>query len=442
MRRRRRGRGWSAHFQASAVARAPPASPAPAGEGIPLDPETALLVTGDAAASLGTYFALVAMAELSFHIAHSVALMSLQLGAGAAAGILLAPLGGRLADRAADRRRLWLAGRLCQAVVAVLLALTRSPRLLVGLSAASAAGAALSAPASGAFLVDVFGRGRIVRYNASRTVAVGVARLAGPLLAGLVLARCGVAVAFAVDALGFALSAAAIAAVRPRRRPPQPAVPAPAPHAAPRDLPPRAGYGPLLADPLLRFTLALRAWSLVGQWGVNSLWLVWIQAARFGGPPLMGAGMALYEGGSIAAGLLLPRLSTRPRTATPAALVALEAACWCAYPFVHGAPPVLALSALEGACAWLLNLLLTSWIQVRVPESRLGAALAAEGQVDAAGHLGGVAAGALAAPALGLRAAFGAMALTTAVGWGGTRAVLATAARPDATKPPRTTAAP
>ena len=73
--------------------------------------------------------------------------------------------------------------------------------------------------------------------------------------------------------------------------------------------------------------------------------------------------------------------------AVPAAGVAV---CWCALALAHSAGTVVALCLVEGMGAWWLRLFLPTIILQRAPDEILGGVLAVEGQIDAAGHLGGV----------------------------------------------------
>lgn len=377
-----------------------------------MDTEVAALLTGNALSVFGNYFELVAVAALTYQVSHAAWWMSLQFAAGFAVSIAAAPWAGRCVDRARDRRRLMVAADMARAVIAFLLALTHRPWHLVFLIAAGSVGDAFFGTARAALAVQVFGRDRVSFWNGLRSVTAGVCRLAGPLVAGLVVRHLGVGPAFALNAAGYLASAAAVLAVRPRLRQLDGA-------AGTNDW--RTGYRSLLGDPLLRDAIALRTWALIGQWGTNTVWFVWVQAARFGGAGLMGSAIAVYEAGSLLAGAVLPRLARRAHLAVLVAVALVEALCWCVYPWAGTGAMVLALSAVEGACSWILMLLITTLVQQRVQDAGLGAALAAEGQIDAAGHLVGVGAAGFISPWVPLPLCFPVMALLAGAGFAATR---------------------
>lgn len=372
--------------------------------------DIALLLTGDALTVLGFYFQLVAVAALTYAFSHSVLLMSLQLAAGAVARLATAPLAGRLTDASHDRRRLMVAADLLRAVTALAFTRAAAPWEVVALAALAAPGQTFFFNARSALFVDIVGRDGISRLNGLRQITSGAARLAGPVAAGLVIARFGIAAGFYVNAAGYLLSIAATLAVRPRRRQP-----------ASRSGGTRAAYRVALGDPVLRELLTLRLWGKTGSWVVNTVFLVWVQALPFGGPALLGLSLALYEGGSMVAGGVL--LSTRRVTAVPwlRLAAALEALAWCAYLLARTAVVVLAVSTVEGILDWALMVFIVTAIQLRAPAEVLGGVLAAEDQADNGGRLAGTA---LAGPLTALVAipgAFAAAAALAALGYGATR---------------------
>ena len=345
----------------------------------------AALFVGDVFSVLGTYFNLVAVAALTFSLSRSVGAMSLQVGAASLTGMVVAPWAGRWADRTADRRRPMLLADVWRATLALALAGAHQPWQVAVIASLAALGGALYAPARGGLMVQLAGRERIARYNGWRAVIVGVSRIAGPLLAGAVIAHAGVAAALALNAAGYAISAIATLCVhaRPRRMVSGPGTAGGASR-------PHAAYAWTARDAVARGALVVWGWVLVGTWCVNTQWFVWVQAVHFGGPAVMGAAIAAYEGGSMVAGAALVRLGGRAQPWMVSAPAAGIAVCWCALALAHSAGLVVALSLLEGIGAWWLRLLLPTILMQRAPDEILGAVLAVEGQVDSAGRLGGV----------------------------------------------------
>ncbi len=321
-------------------------------------------------------------------------------------GLLIAPWCGAWVDRSTDRRRLMLLADGWRATTALGLAAVHHTWQVAAFASLTALGTALYHPARGGLMLQLVGRGKIGRYNGWRAVVVGPARLAGPLLAGIALSRLGVGPSLALNAAGYAASAVATLCVRAR--------PETAPEAGrsvARRLRPRAAYAWTAGDPVVRGALAVWSWTLAGLWCVNTLWFVWVQAVPFGGPTVMGAAIAAYEGGSMVAGAVLVRYGSRARPGVVLVLATAVCACWCALDAVHSSAAVVALCALEGIAAWWLRLFLPTLIQQRAPADIAGGALAVEGQLDDAGHLAGVAlaavVAAVAAPPTGFLVAAG-----------------------------------
>jgi MFS family permease len=122
---------------------------------------------------------------------------------------LIALPAGTLAD-IVDRKRLLLVTMVWTGGVAVLLSyltLTHhiGPWGLLSCTFAMGMGAALGTPAWQAVVADVVPRSEIARATMLNGVAFNVARVAGPALGGLVVARFGPGATFALNALSFVL---------------------------------------------------------------------------------------------------------------------------------------------------------------------------------------------------------------------------------------------
>ncbi|GAA1567466.1 MFS transporter [Dactylosporangium maewongense] len=133
--------------------------------------------------------------------------------------LLLALPAGALAD-IFDRRHLLIAVQLfmtmigaAMAVATVLGAMT--PALMLTLTFALGSGAALTAPAFGAVIPELVPRRELAHASALGAVSVNLARAVGPALAGLAIARIGIAGVFAFNALSIAVFAGVLIAWRP-----------------------------------------------------------------------------------------------------------------------------------------------------------------------------------------------------------------------------------
>ena len=118
--------------------------------------------------------------------------------------------GGVIADRF-DRRRLLLVTNACLGIVSVVLALATQAEvatlpLLYALTAVGSAFTALDQPARSALMPSLFERRLIPAAIALRQTYVQVASVVGPAIAGVILARFGIAVAYWIDAATFSIA--------------------------------------------------------------------------------------------------------------------------------------------------------------------------------------------------------------------------------------------
>ncbi|MFI6293450.1 MFS transporter [Nonomuraea sp. NPDC050790] len=124
--------------------------------------------------------------------------------------------GGAVAD-AVDRRKLLLIGSLIAWASTLLILLQalldlRNVYLLLGLMAVNATGFAITSPTRGAIIPRILPPERVPAANALQSLVFSVGAVAGPMLAGAVMAVSGFAAAYAIDAVLF--GAGLYAAVR------------------------------------------------------------------------------------------------------------------------------------------------------------------------------------------------------------------------------------
>ena len=177
------------------------------------------LFAGRMASLVGNALATAAANWQVYGLTHSsleVGLVSLADSAGMLAGLMA---GGVLADRH-DRRRLLAAVRIPQVLLAVMLmanSLLPRPALWPIYAIALAIGltAGLSAPASTAALPALVGPGQLAAAAALGSMSGQLANLGGPALAGALIAGPGLAVCYAIDAVGFGLFGVAVRFIRP-----------------------------------------------------------------------------------------------------------------------------------------------------------------------------------------------------------------------------------
>ncbi|WEV25252.1 MFS transporter [Streptomyces sp. 71268] len=214
--------------------------------------------------------------------------------------VLFGLLGGVLAD-AVDRRavvRATTVGQLLAAtgLCAQALAGNRSVVLLLALVAVGASCGALGAPARRALPVRLLPAGQVAAGLALTNVSFQTAMLAGPALAGLVIARWDVAAAYAAQALAMAVAALATRHLPVTR-------PEGAEAAGGRRRPKRGGWRVVLRHPPLWGSLATDLSATLLAMPVALFPLV--NEVRFGGDPrTLGLFLSAVAVGGIAAGLL------------------------------------------------------------------------------------------------------------------------------------------
>jgi MFS family permease len=167
------------------------------------------LFVGWSVSSFGLQFTAVAVPVQMYEITRSSLWVGL-LGIAALVPLVVFSLwGGALAD-AVDRRRLLLGASLLMWLSTLLLLMLTSfglvsPVLLLVLTTIQNIGFAVSSPTRGAIIPRLVERHEIAAANALGTTAFGLAMAAGPLAAGLLVARDLFAAAYAVDAVAFTL---------------------------------------------------------------------------------------------------------------------------------------------------------------------------------------------------------------------------------------------
>jgi MFS family permease len=177
-----------------------------------------LLLTSHAVSSCGDWLYNVALLAFVYERTGSPTWLALTTAARILPIVVLAPLGGVLADRH-DRRRLIIASELlCAALMVALAGVAASglPVLLAPLLAAAATLAGSAHPSAVAASVPkLVPAEALQRANAARAAVGQAAIVAGPALGAVVLALSSPAVAILANALTFLASAAAIAAIPP-----------------------------------------------------------------------------------------------------------------------------------------------------------------------------------------------------------------------------------
>lgn len=170
-----------------------------------------ILWCGQVVSALGDGFGNIALSWLVYDLTRSMLAMGTLFSVGLLPQLLLWLVGAPLVDRV-NRRRLMAALDVIRCgiyAIPPVLAATGQLSLwhLYALNLAAAAAGALYQPASMALLPSLVDNGQLVKANAISDGAYRATSLAGPLLAGLVVAGWGSHPALLLDSVSFALAA-------------------------------------------------------------------------------------------------------------------------------------------------------------------------------------------------------------------------------------------
>jgi MFS family permease len=157
----------------------------------------------------GSWIQLVAQSWLVYRMTDSVAMLGLVTFAGQTPGFFLAPLGGAMADRL-SRRSILLVTQTCAMLLAFGLGvLTLTGTVSTGhvflFAALLGVINAFDIPARQALIVELVGERDLMNAIALNSSAVNIARLAGPALAGTLVAMLGVGWCFIANGLSFSI---------------------------------------------------------------------------------------------------------------------------------------------------------------------------------------------------------------------------------------------
>jgi MFS family permease len=178
-----------------------------------------LLFTGQALSVIGDRITPVALAFAVLDLGTATDL-GIVLAAGGIPFALFSIIGGVVADRV-GRRQVMLASDVARAIVQVLTAtllLTGEAQIwmLVVLSAIYGVSSAVFSPALTGLIPQTVGAGRLQEANALLALTRSLGNVAGPAIAGVIVAASGYGEAIAVDAATFVFSALCLARLHPR----------------------------------------------------------------------------------------------------------------------------------------------------------------------------------------------------------------------------------
>src|SRR5262245_22548013 len=177
-----------------------------------------LFWVGQLVSQIGTWMQSVGQAWLVLELTRSPFQLGLVTALQFTPVLLLSAVGGAVSDRMGKRRILLVTqtAMMLQAFVLALLVGSGHVRYwhVAVLAAVYGLGRAMDIPARQAYLTDLVGRGDLPNAVALNSVVFNGARIVGPAVAGLLIARFGVALAFLLNGLSFVAVLAALLATR------------------------------------------------------------------------------------------------------------------------------------------------------------------------------------------------------------------------------------
>ena len=286
--------------------------------------------------------------------------------------LLFGAWGGLLADRLSKRRLLIVTQTVMALPALALFVITTAgvvtPLIVYVIVFARGAVNAVDNPTRQAFAIEMVGADRVVNAVSLNSVLIHVARIAGPALAGILIATVGVEPCFAINAATFAVMIFALWGMRPEALQVTPRV-AREPGAV------RAGLRHVRETPRLAVPLALMA--LVGTLGYNFITVLPL-LAKFS----FGGGASVYAAlvSSMALGSVVGALVTGARGRTSASMITGAALAFGVLSLLAAAAPTLALElpvlVLLGAATVTFAASVNSYLQLEVRPDMRGRVMA------------------------------------------------------------------
>jgi MFS family permease len=169
--------------------------------------------------NIGTWMQTVGAQWLLVNQPHASILVALVQTASLLPAVLLAYVGGVLADTF-DRRLFLIVVQGCLVIIGIVLTILTivgqmPPALLLTLTFLFGAGSALTTPAYQALIPDLVPRPQLSSASALGSINVNLARAVGPAIAGVLIARVGVGAVFALNTATFLVFGLVLAAWHP-----------------------------------------------------------------------------------------------------------------------------------------------------------------------------------------------------------------------------------
>lgn len=342
------------------------------------------LVTGARAVSVcGEFLAATTLALVLQQAGHGGLAVSGLMIAATLPLALLAPVGGRIADRHDSRTVLVVTG-LAQALIGVVLAFAHHPVAIIGLTALLAAGLAITGPTIAALIPGMVRPEDLAKASGLNQTAGVLGALIAPALAGILVGQTGARLPLLLDAASYlALVVAGLALTTRRCRKAEQKTEMPTFRV--RD------------DRVLTVMVLALAATIAGVNGMNVVDVFFIRDTLHASTTTYGLVTATWAAGMLLGSLIFGRVP-RTRITVPTLLLVLAGSC---APLLLGAlatsaPVLFPLWLLGGAFNAAVNVFVMVIVADRAPAAAHGRAFAAvTASVQAAGLVGLVVAGPL-----------------------------------------------
>jgi MFS family permease len=341
-----------------------------------------LLFSGQMVSTLGDAFYAVALPWLMLSSGHSPQDLGVVLAFYGVPRVMTLLVGGTLSDRLGPRRVMLLSDCMRALLTGLLVTLVigGSPSVwqLCAIAIPLGGFTGLFLPAYYAMSPEVLPAEALQAGNALNSSTIQLAIFLGSGLAGIVVARLNLTIAFAIDALTFVVSAITLASMQARARSAAPAQ---------VDLP---AEGQELAVEEATLWQTIRSWRLFqvaflvvifGNFLFNGMFEVALPslahsqfAAGAGGYGLL---LAAFGAGSLFGGLIAGGLGNLPRRGLlMLALIIVLAVLYAFVPFAGGLPGATLLVGCAGLTNGILTVLAFTLLQQQAPHHLLGRLLA------------------------------------------------------------------
>jgi len=354
------------------------------------------LLAGLAVSQAGDWLYNIALVALVYQRTGSAVWAGVTTAARIAPMVILGPFGGLIADRF-DRRRVMVACDLIRLGLMLLLALVAATDLPVVLApviaALATAAAAPYLPSVAVTAPRLVAEADLPGANAARAAVTGIGLVAGPALGGVLLLLGSPAVAFVANAATFGASAACVLAIRANG----------VFHAAQATARRAAGLLGQLADGAAALRAHPEAMRLAGAdiicslvYGMQTVLLILV--ARRTGLGLHGYGylFAAIGIGGVAGTALASKALRLPHRPVLVAALGLVGLPMLVLPAVRLGALALALAALTGAGAIMVEVMTETGLQRLLPGDMIGRAYG----LVVPTAIGGIGVGSLIAPVL------------------------------------------